>query len=159
MEFRPVNPERPLKHGDKGRDLLALEAVNPASVVCAEAIFANAATTLGIPLAAFYEEREEVNGVTVRKFVWHLESKAVAHAVPRYTLKQLAQWWESEEWLRANPGHELAIVKAVSDNLRRFAERARTQAPLVKIRNGKRFVLIPTNATPERRAELMKEIE
>ena len=159
MDFRPVNPELPLKHGDKNRMLLTLEAVNPASVVCPEAIFVNAATTLGIPLVDFFEEREEVNGETVRKFVWTLEAQTLPQALPQYTLKQLAAWWESPAWLVANPTHELAVLKAGSENLMRFAERVRTQPALVRISNGKTFVRIPTDATEERRAELLKELK
>lgn len=159
VDFRPVNLERPLKGGDKNRELVSLVAVNPPSVVCEESIFVNAVTTFGVPLVSFFEEREEKNGDLVRSFFWHLERVANETAVPRYTLKQLAEWWESPEWLRANPTHELAIAKSISVNLMRFAERARTQPALVKITKGKRFVQIPTNATEERRQELLKTLD
>ncbi|MEQ1862641.1 MAG: hypothetical protein ABMA13_22200 [Chthoniobacteraceae bacterium] len=162
IEFRPVNPERPLAVGQSGREITEVVAVDPPGIVCEESIFVNAVTTLGIPLVDFAEIHEEIEGRIVRKLVWRLELLAVETAVPRYTLAELRAKWTDAKWLTEHPAHELALIKAASDNLLRFAERARLQPWLWRFAKSspgrKAAVFIPSTAGEEERAKWLAEL-
>lgn len=162
ISFRPVLDERPLAVGQLGREIVEVIAINPAGFVCEESIFVNAATTLGVTLVDYAEIREEVPGGITRKLIWRLEKEAVLEAVPRYSVSELWKMWNDPAWLAQHPNHELAIAKAVSQNLLRHCERARTQPWLWRfaksVGNRKTAVFIPCDASEEDRAKWLAEL-
>lgn len=153
----PINEEKPWNPRERTRDVIQITAENPESVVCAEAIFVNAITTLGIPLVDFVEYRAADPRARVqRALVWTVEQTS---RDGKYTYRGLREMWSDAAWCDANPAHELAVIKAASENLMRFAERVRKQ-PFLELlveeeADGRTLAAIPSNATPEQRARLL----
>jgi len=50
-------------------------------------------------------------------------------------------------------------IKAAFENRARIEQTAASQAPLALIRKGKRIALIPFDASPERREQLLSELD
>ncbi len=124
--------------------------------VCSEnTAMVAALVTLGVPFYApqpFLETRETLNEQEKRTVTWCLQTKS---SDGRFKTRELIQWWRDEAWLAANPEHPLAYVKAAIANHQRFAAAMKTSIPLALVRKGKRFALIPLDATSKRRQQLL----
>jgi hypothetical protein len=72
-----------------------------------------------------------------------------------FDLAEFRQCFESLEWCRANPDHPIAYLRAFSDALSSLRNELRAQKPLFLVRRGKRFALIPQDADPAKKAELL----
>ena len=111
--------------------------------------------TLGAQLdntQPFQELREvDSEGKPKRSVVWLLAEKTASGE----QVKDLAMHWRDSEWIKANPEHPLAYVKSALENYRQLIAAVKSAVPLSVVRRGKKMVLIPENATAERRAELI----
>ena len=103
---------------------------------------------------------EEVNGEPKRSVTWSLDGASKATFRPQFTertfdLAEFRQCFESIEWCRANPDHPISYLRAFSDAMTSLRNELRTQKPLLLVRRGKRFALIPQDADPAKKAKLL----
>jgi len=117
-----------------------------------------ALVTLGVPFyeaQPFLETREIVDGEEKRIVTWCLGTRTTDG---RFKTRELIQWWKDEAWLRANSEHPLAYAKAAIANHQRLVVGVRTSAPLALVRKGRKFALIPFDAPPARRQQLLDSL-
>ncbi len=103
---------------------------------------------------------EEVDGQPKRAVTWSLDGASKATFCPQFAeatfdLAEFRHCFESLEWCRANPDHPIAYLRAFSDALSSLRNELRSQKPLFLVRRGKRFALIPQDADPAKKAELL----
>ena len=118
-----------------------------------------ALTALGITLDAdcpYQETRELIDGRETRVVTWVLRP---ASACGRYDTQEMLKAWADLAFARNNPEHPFAYIKQAFDNLKQIEQTTNAQSPLALIRKGKRIALIPFDAAPERREELLKELD
>jgi len=114
-----------------------------------------ALVTLGVSLYAaqpFLETREIVDGEEKHIVTWCL---GTGTNDGRFKTRELIQWWSDEAWLLANPEHPLAYAKAAVANHQRLVAGVKTSVPLALVRKGRKFALIPFDAPPARRQQLL----
>jgi len=114
-----------------------------------------ALVTLGVPFyepQPYQETREIVDGQEKHTVTWCLQTKTEDG---RFKTRELIQWWRDDAWLATNNEHPLAYAKAAIANYQRLTAGVKTSVPLAMVRKGKRFALIPFDATPERRLQLL----
>lgn len=63
--------------------------------------------------------------------------------------------FEDLEWCMANPDHPISYLRAYSDMMNRLRDKVRTMKPMLLVRKGRRSALIPADATPERKEEIL----
>ena len=117
-----------------------------------------ALVTLGVPFydeQPFLETREIVNGEERRTVTWCLGTKTEDG---RLKTRELIQWLKDEAWLRANPEHPLSYAKAAVANHQRLVAGVKISAPVALVRKGKKFALIPFDAPPVRRQQLLDSL-
>jgi len=144
---------------EKGDKLCIVRDASPDPLASDITRLVAALVALGIPLDAecgYLETRELVEGSEHRVVTWTLKARSDCG---RYDTRKLIAAWSDDAWLRANAEHPLAYLKSGLGNLRRIETEMQTRAPLALIRKGKRIALIPFDATPERRLELLTELE
>lgn len=118
-----------------------------------------ALTALGIPLdtdCPYQETREMIDGQEQRVRTWVLKPSSVCG---RFETQAMIKAWADDGFAKTNPEHPFAYIKQGFENLGQIVQAASTQAPLALIRKGKRIALIPFDATPERREQLLAELD
>jgi hypothetical protein len=118
-----------------------------------------ALVALGIPLdpeCGYIETREIVNGWEQRVVTWTLRARSDCG---RYDTRRMIAAWSDDAWIKAYSEHPLAYLKAALGNLEAIGAQMKRQAPLALIRKGTRIALIPFDATPERREQLLTALE
>jgi len=143
-----------MQRGDK---LIILRDTNPAASGIPDMVAA--LTALGIALDAdcsYQETREIHDGREVRVATWVLKP---ASTCGRFETQVMMKAWVDEDFVKSNPEHPFAYIKQAFENRTRIAGTLSAQAPLALIRRGKRIALIPLDATPERREELLSELD
>jgi len=116
-----------------------------------------ALVTLGVPLYAaqpFLETREIAEGQEKRIVTWCL---GTITSDGRFKTRELIQWWKDEAWFAINPEHPLAYAKAAVANHQRLVAAVKTSVPLALVRKGRKLALIPFDAPPERRQQLLDD--
>ena len=114
-----------------------------------------ALVSLGVPFyepQPYLETREIVEGAEKRTITWCLHTKT---SDGRFKTRELIKLWHDEAWLAANPDHPLAYAKATVTNYQRLVDGVKASVPLALVRKGKRFALIPFDASPQRRQQLL----
>src|SRR5579884_4533281 len=102
----------------------------------------------------FSEYREIVDGKPQRSIVWRLKEMTRTGA----EVKNLAQQWRDHEWIKANPESAMAYIKEALENYRKLVNAIKTNVPMNVVRHGKKFALIPEDATEAQREELLKKL-
>lgn len=144
-----------MKEGDK---LCIVRDTGTDPVTSENTAMVAALITLGVPFydpQPFLETREIVNGEERRTVTWCLGTKTEDG---HFKTREMIQWWRNKSWLSANPEHPLAYAKAAVANYARLTAGVKTSAPLALVRKGKKFVLIPFDAPPVRRQELLDSL-
>lgn len=142
----------------KGR-WLEVRARDPQSVCCEPALFVTALRSLGVPLHPAMPFRVEHHTAEDAPFVlwrWIVGERSRTNA---YTTQQLAQWWQDAAWLKANPAHEFAILRAGLMNHFVLASELRSAIPRIVARRGRVEAHIPANASPARKQWLIDQLE
>lgn len=104
---------------------------------------------------------EEVDGRPQRSFAWSVDGGSeVTFAPPSGETETLdfgefRKRWESDEWIKANVDHPLAYLRGYSDAVLDVQAKLRTQKPCLCVRKGSRFAIIPQDADPAKKAELL----
>jgi len=143
----------------KGDKLVILREVDidPATSKLTQMVAALA--SLGIPLDEDcpYQETREMIGDTEQVVVtWVLKAKSDCG---RFDTHSLIGKWNDPDFITKEPEHPLAYLKAGFTFLNRAVEVVTHQVPLALIRKGRRIALIPMDATPERREQLLKMLD
>jgi hypothetical protein len=86
-----------------------------------------------------------------------MDAQGSEHLRPARCAK-LIEAWHDPVWTTQNAEHPFAYITTASATLAAAAEIGRL-APVALIRKGKRFALVPFDATPERRQELLTALE
>lgn len=145
-----------MQRGDKLIIIRDVDA-NPATSLIPAMVAA--LTALGIPLdtdCPYQETREMIDGREQRVVTWVLKPASVCG---RFETQAMLKAWGDEGFVKSNPEHPFAYIKQAFENRARIALTAAAQAPLALIRKGKRIALIPFDATPERREQLLSELD
>ena len=100
----------------------------------------------------YLETREIVDDIEKRVVTWCLQTRSEDL---RFKTRELIAWWHDEAWLKANPEHPLSYAKAAVANFQRLSAGVNASVPLALVRKGKKFALIPFDASPERRQQLL----
>ena len=120
---------------------------------------AAALATIGIALdedCPFQETWEVVNEVQERVVTWVFKPKSNCG---RYQTQEMIEAWDDPSFVVQNPEHPFAYVKAALGNHTRLVEQISRHAPIAIIRKGRRMAFIPFDVAPERREELLNELE
>lgn len=145
-----------MQRGDK---LIIIRDVDTDPLTSPTTAMIAALTALGIPLdtdCPYQETRELIDGREQRVVTWVLKP---ASFCGRFETQEMLKAWADPDFVKRNPEHPFAYIKQAFENHARIVETALTQAPLALIRKGKRIALIPFDATPERREELLTELD
>jgi len=99
---------------------------------------------------------EEEEGAPKRSVTWSLDgSVKAAFKDETLDLIEFRRRFESRDWCLAHPDHPIAYLRAFSDALSSLRNELRAMKPLLLVRRGRRFALIPQDAAPEKKAELL----
>jgi|GEM_PF-1231724 len=145
-----------MQRGDK---LIILREIDADPAISGKTDLIAALTALGIPLdtdCPYQETREMVDGHEQRVVTWVLKPSSVCG---RFETQAMLKAWDDPAFAKTNPEHPFAYIKQAFENLLRIRCGVAAQAPLALIRKGKRIALIPFDLTPERREELLAELE
>ncbi|MEQ1861993.1 MAG: hypothetical protein ABMA13_18905, partial [Chthoniobacteraceae bacterium] len=102
------------------------------------------------------ETRELIEGGERRLVTWTLKAKSVCG---RHDARKLIEAWHDPVWTTQNNEHPFAYIATAFRNAGLLAMEVARLAPVALIRKGKRFALVPFDATPERRQELLTALE
>jgi hypothetical protein len=123
-----------------------------------------AALVSGIKLAGdkpFLDTIEEVGGEAKRAISWSLDGACeitFRPAFPEETMDfaEFRRRFEDDAWCLANPDHPISYLRALSDTLLSLQDQLRGRKPAFLIRKGKRFAVIPQDADPDRKREILE---
>lgn len=134
-----------------GGAFIPLAAKNPESVCCEVVLLATALQSVGVGEHEALPFVRKQDGDT-QVWQWLLHSTS---SDGTYETAKLIEWWNSPDWLAANPAHEWSIIHRILHNLANEATRIRDTIPRIVIRRGRASVEIPANATPEYHAHCL----
>jgi hypothetical protein len=103
-----------------------------------------------------FQEFHEIVGDKPKRSVMWLLKETTTDGAP---VKILVNQWRDPKWLAANPGSPIALIKAALENYRTLVHAIKSAQPVDIVRRGRRMVLIPKNATGERRNQLLEMLE
>ena len=118
-----------------------------------------ALATLGIPLdhdCPFLETRELIDGRERRLVTWTLKAQSVCG---QHDARKLIEAWHDPVWTTQNAEHPFAYIATAFRNASLLGAEVARLAPVALIRKGRRLALVPFDATPERRKELLTALE
>ena len=118
-----------------------------------------ALTALGIPLDAdcpHLETRELIEGAERRLVTWTLKARSICG---QHDARKLIEAWYDPVWTTQNAEHPFAYIVTAFRNASLLGAEVGRLAPVALIRKGTRFALVPFDATPERRQELLTALE
>ena len=104
---------------------------------------------------------EEIDGEPKRAVTWSLDGAgelAFRPSFPAETIDfaEFRRRFEDDAWCAANPDHPIAYLRALADTLADLHSQLRGRKPALLIRKGKRFAVIPQDADPERKREILE---
>jgi hypothetical protein len=131
---------------------------------CPNTALIAAAIVSGARLAGekpFLHTLEEVDGEPKRTTTWSVDGGGELVFRPvfpeeRIDFAEFRKRFEDEAWCRANPDHPIAYLRAFADTLEDLRVQLRDQKPAFLLRKGKRFAVIPQDADPERKREILE---
>jgi hypothetical protein len=103
---------------------------------------------------------EEVDGKAKRTSTWSVDGGGEIAFRPNFAAESIdfaefRRRFEDETWCRANPDHPIAYLRAFADTLGDIRDQLRGRKPAFLIRKGRRFAVIPQDAEPERKREIL----
>ena len=118
-----------------------------------------ALTTLGIPLdddCPYLETRELIENSERRLVTWTLKARSVCG---QHEARKLIEAWHDPVWTTQHADHPFAYIKTAFQTASLLGAEVLRLAPVAIIRKGRRFALVPFDATAERRQELLTALE
>lgn len=109
----------------------------------------------------FLHTVEEVDDEPKRTTTWSMDGGSELVFRPNFPEERLdftefRRRFEDDSWCRDNPDHPIAYLRAYADTLADLREQLRDQKPAFLLRKGKRFAVIPQDADPERKREILE---
>jgi hypothetical protein len=99
---------------------------------------------------------EEVDGTPRRSVTWSMDgSVKAAFNDETIDVAEFRKRFENRDWCQAHPEHPIAYLRAFNDALSWLRNQLKSLKPLMLIRKGRRFALIPQDADPIKKAELL----
>lgn len=103
---------------------------------------------------------EEVDGQPRRALTWSMDGGSTATFRPAFKeetidLAELRRRFEDRAWCEANPDHPIAYMRAFSDKLSSLRNELRAMKPLLLVRKGRRFAVIPQDESAEKKARIL----
>jgi len=131
---------------------------------CPHTALIAAALVSGARLAGekpFLHTLEEVDGEPKRTTTWSVDGGGELVFRPgfpeeRIDFAEFRKRFEDEAWRQANPDHPIAYLRAFAETLDELRAQLRDQKPAFLLRKGKRFAVIPQDADPERKREILE---
>jgi hypothetical protein len=123
-----------------------------------------AALVSGAKLAGdkpFLHTLEEADGEPRRTTTWSVDGGGEIVFRPNFPEEALdfaefRRRFEDAAWCRDNPDHPITYLRAFADTIADLREQLRGQKPAFLLRKGKRFAVIPQDADPERKREILE---
>ena len=108
----------------------------------------------------FLDTIEEVDGEPRRTTTWSVDGGGELVFRPgfpeeRIDFAEFRRRFEDEAWCAANPDHPIAYLRAFADAHAELRDQLRGRKPAFLLRKGKRFAVIPQDADPERKQEIL----
>lgn len=109
----------------------------------------------------FLDTIEEIEGEPKRTVTWSLDGAGELAFRPNFQAEtidfaEFRRRFEDDAWCRANPDHPIAYLRAFADTLADIHGQLRGRKPALLIRKGKRFAVIPQDADPQRKREILE---
>ena len=109
----------------------------------------------------FLHTIEEVDDEPKRTTTWSMDGGSELVFRPNFPEETLdfaefRRRFEDDAWCRGNPDHPIAYLRAFADTFADLREQLRGQNPAFLLRKGKRFAVIPQDADPERKREILE---
>lgn len=103
---------------------------------------------------------EEIDGDARRTATWSVDGGSEMTFSPNFAAEtidfaEFRKRFEDDAWCRANPDHPIAYLRAFADAFTDIREQLRGRKPAFLIRKGKRFAVIPQDAEPEKKQEIL----
>lgn len=106
---------------------------------------------------------EQVDGKPKRTVTWVMDGDTKLSFRPDFeaediTFEEFKERFENLEWCEANADHPISYLRAYSDMMNRLRDKIRTMKPMLLVRKGRRTALIPADASPEKKREILSMI-
>ena len=103
---------------------------------------------------------EEIDGDARRTATWSMDGGSEMTFRPNFAdetidFAEFRKRFQDDVWCRANPDHPIAYLRAFADAFIDIREQLRGRKPAFLIRKGKRFAVIPQDAEPEKKQEIL----
>ena len=103
---------------------------------------------------------EEIDGEARRTATWSVDGGSEITFRPNFPAEtidfaEFRKRFEDEVWCKNNPDHPIAYLRAFADTFTDIREQLRGRKPAFLIRKGKRFAVIPQDAEPEKKREIL----
>ena len=103
---------------------------------------------------------EEIDGEARRTATWSVDGGSEIVFRPNFPAEtidfaEFRDRFEDDAWCQANPDHPIAYLRAFADTLAEIRDQLRGRKPAFLIRKGKRFAVIPQDADPERKQQIL----
>jgi len=104
---------------------------------------------------------EEVGGEARRTVTWSVDGGSEITFRPNFPAETIdfatfRRRFEDEAWCRSNPDHPIAYLHAFADTFTGIREQLRGRKPAFLVRKGKRFAVIPQDADPDQKREILE---
>ena len=114
---------------------------------------------------AFIDTIEETPTGPKRTVTWLMDGavKLGFDPIPQAEQIDMAEFrrrFDSQDWCEANPNHPIAYMRAMHDHHNRLLDKIKTMRPMLLIRKGKRFAIVPSGsdaASKTRREQILAE--
>ena len=111
---------------------------------------------------AFLDTIEDTQSGPKRTVTWLMDgaNKISFDPIPQAEQISIAEFrrrFDSQEWCESNADHPIAYMRAMSEHLNRLLDKIKTMRPMLLIRKGKRFAIVPSgsDAASKARRELI----
>ena len=103
---------------------------------------------------------EEIGGDARRTATWSMDGGSEMTFRPNFAAEtidftEFRRRFEDDAWCKSNPDHPIAYLRAFADIFTDIREQLRGRKPAFLIRKGKRFAVIPQDAEPEKKQEIL----
>ena len=115
--------------------------------------------------AAFSDTVEKSPNGAKRTVTWLMDGAANLSFEPievaeSITFDEFRKRYESLDWCEANANHPIAYLRAMNDQHNRLLDKIKTMRPMLLIRKGKRFAIVPSGsdaASTAQREQILAE--
>lgn len=115
--------------------------------------------------SAFLDAVEETSQGPRRTVTWLMDGATKMPFEPidgseSITFDEFRRRFESQAWCEDNPNHPIAYLRAMTEHYNRLLDKIKTMRPMLLIRKGKRFAIVPSGsdaASTAQREQILAE--